>query len=94
MVALAEPDSGETVNSYVSQERGPTRILYPASQAEETDQTTKQKKAASRELGQIIYMQPNAPLVISTGWRAGYSSEQERESVESDFDPIFLFCIY
>jgi hypothetical protein len=67
MVALAEPDSGETVNSYVSRERGPTRILYPASQVEETDQTTKQKKAASRELGQIIYRQPNVPLVISTG---------------------------
>jgi hypothetical protein len=35
--------------------------LYPTSQAEETDQATKQKKATSREPGQIICRQPNVP---------------------------------
>jgi hypothetical protein len=72
MVAPAEPGSGETTNSYVSREPGPRGILHPASQAEEADQATKQKKAVSREPGQTICRQSNAPNIIVYA-RAGFT---------------------
>jgi hypothetical protein len=61
MVAPAESGSGERPIPTYLVSQAQEKSLHPASQAEEANRTTKQKKVVSRESGQTICRQPNAP---------------------------------